>query len=124
MTDVTKVERGDLLGSILDNAIQVGDDLYMLPKGIDEDGCEMFGPYSESNPTVTALQYRQADGGFDIAKDPAVCRVEMVSLGSDEDGCERYRAQPVNDALEATEVIYYQDADGRYVPHKPKADCS
>ncbi|MGI9449797.1 MAG: hypothetical protein ACR2QH_04005 [Geminicoccaceae bacterium] len=124
MTSVTKFERGDLLGNILDNAIQVGDDLYMLPKGIDDDGCEMFGPYSENNPTVTALQYRQADGSFDIAKDPAVCGVEMVLLGKDTEGCEMYRAQPVNGVLEPTEVLYYQDAHGRYVPHKPEASCS
>lgn len=124
VTDITKLDRSDLMEKVLDKAIQVGDDLYMLPKGIDEEGCEMFGPYSETNPTATAIHYRQADGSFDIVKDPAVCKVDMVALGPDPDGCEMFQAQPVNSELEATRVTYYRDADGRYVIHKPQSGCS
>ncbi|MGH1483041.1 MAG: hypothetical protein ACRBM6_30765 [Geminicoccales bacterium] len=111
------------LDSILDKAIQVGEGKYMLPKGIDEDGCEMFGAYSTSGPSVTAIQYRQADGGFDIAKDPAVCRVDMVAIGTDPSGCEMYRAKPINADLSTTDVTYFRDADGRYVVHQTGRSC-
>lgn len=114
----------NLTEDLLEKAIKVGDDLYMLPKGIDDEGCEMFGPFSENNATVTALQYRQADGSFNIAKDPAVCGVEMVALGTDPEGCEMYRAQPVTSQLAPTEIVYYRDAEGRYVPHKQTTNCS
>jgi len=95
----------------------------MIPKGIDEDGCEMFGAYSTSGPTITALQYRQADGGFDIVKDPAVCRVDMVAIGTDPSGCEMYRAKPINADLSTTDVTYFRDADGRYVVHQTGRSC-
>lgn len=124
VTDIKKLDRSVLLERSLDNAIQVGDDLYMLPKGIDDDGCEMFGPHSTKNATLTALHYRQADGSFNIARDPAICGVEMVAIGPDDDGCERYQAQPVNPALSPTEVVYYQAADGRYVVYKSQSACS
>lgn len=107
----------------LSNAIQLGDNFYMLPKGIDEDGCEIFGPYSKGGMTVTALYHRQADGGFDIAKDPAICRVEMISIGAEVAGCEMYRAEPVNRDLDALDITYMRSADGRYVVYRAKADC-
>ncbi len=119
-----KINRSRVSVDLLKNAIQVGDDLYMRPQGIDDDGCEMFGAYSKNSPTVTALQYRQPDGTFSIVKDPAVCGVEMVSLGNDEEGCEMYQAKPVTDALEPTPVVYYKDADDRFVPTKPRSSCS
>ncbi len=123
VTDLTKLDRSELLDKVLKNAVQVSDSLYMVPKGIDDDGCEMFGPYSTTGPTATAIHYRQADGGFDIAKDPAVCKVDMVALGSDPEGCEMYRAKPVNNELAATDVTYYRDAEGNYVAHKTKPSC-
>lgn len=121
---IKNLDRSGLVDKIAENAIQAGDDLYMIPNGIDDDGCEMFGPFSKNNPTVTAMYYRQADGGFNVTKDPASCRVEMVSLGTDDSGCEMYRAQPVNSDLVATDVVYYQDSDGRYMPRKPQPSCS
>ncbi len=116
-------DRGDFLESTLDRAIQVGEGKYMIPKGIDEDGCEMFGPYSTSGSTVTAIHYRQADGSFNVAKDLAVCKVDMVAIGTDPAGCDMYRAKPINADLAATDVTYYRDADGRYVVHKAGAGC-
>jgi len=124
VADLANLNRGDLIDKIAENGIQVGDDLYMIPNGIDDDGCETFGPFSKTNATVTAMHYRQADGSFSIAKDPAVCGVQMASLGTDESGCEMYQAQPVNGVLEPTDVVYYRDADGRYLPNKPKTSCS
>lgn len=124
VTDISKMDRNELMEKVLERAIQVGDDLYMIPKGIDEDGCEMFGPYSKANPTATAIYYRQADGSFNATKDLAVCRVDMVALGSDPDGCEMFRARPQNGDLEAVDVTYYRGEDDRYVAHKPPSDCS
>ena len=119
-TNSTFENGGDPIDKLLEPSIQVGEDLYMLPKGIDEDGCEAFGAFSKTGPTIAAIQYRQADGGFGIAKDPKVCGVEMVALGKDKDGHEMYQAMPNNSSLEPTEVVYYQGAGGRYVPHKTK----
>lgn len=117
------VDREALMTKRVATAIQVGDDLYMVPSGVDEQGCEMFNPFSNNSPSVKAIHYRQADGSFNIVRDPAVCKVEMVAIGLDEDGCERYQAQPVNPDLSPTEVIYYRDADGRYMVYKPKPGC-
>ncbi|MEM8948551.1 MAG: hypothetical protein AAGA21_13770 [Pseudomonadota bacterium] len=113
-------------GTVPEMAIQVSDDLFMIPTGVDEDGCETFTPFSTSdNPVKTAVHFRQADGGFGIARDPDVCRVEMLAMEPDDDGCERYRAQPVNADLPVeNEVIYYRTADDSYKAWKPKSSCS
>ena len=124
MSTKEKLGGANPLEKILDRAIQVSDNLYMIPKGVDEDGCEMFGPYSTSGSTATAIHYRQADGSFDIAKDPAVCKVDMVAIGTDPEGCEMYHARPINADLGATDVTYYRDADGHYVVHKTGSDCN
>ena len=117
---------GGLEGKVPETAIQVSDDLFMIPTGLDDDGCETFKPFSTSdNPVKTAIHYRQADGGFGIARDPEVCSVEMVPIEPDDDGCERYRAQPVNADLPVeNEVIYYRSADDGYKVWKPKSVCS
>lgn len=123
---VKKLNSGALSGKIPDVAIPVSDDLFMIPAGLDEDGCETFKPHSAGgNPVKTALYFRQADGGFGIARDAAVCKVELTSMGPDEDGCERYRAMPVNaDLPMENEVIYYRKPDDSYSAWKPKESCS
>ena len=55
------------------DAIQVGDDYYMVPAGTDSDGCQLFRPWSGSNPVKTALYYQKADGSFMIGKEEAGC---------------------------------------------------
>ncbi|MGI9505494.1 MAG: hypothetical protein ACR2RE_20855 [Geminicoccaceae bacterium] len=107
-------------------SIRVGDDLVMIPAGVDEDGCEMFKPRSANRVVKTAIHYRQADGSFGIARDPAICRVDMTSIGSDEEGCERYHAIPRNAGLPplAEEIVYYKAADGRYLARKPRDGCA
>lgn len=106
--------------------VQVGADLYMVPTGIDDEGCEVFNPYSDKNPVNTALHFRQADGSFGIARDPAVCRVDMVAMAPDDDGCARYRAVPINGDLPplTTEIIYHMSTDGSYSPQKPRNGCA
>lgn len=113
-------------GPITSMSIRVGDDLFMIPSGPDDDGCEIFKPYSVHNPVKAAIHYRQADGSFGIARDPKVCRTEMKSIGPDEEGCERYRAVPINADLPplAHQIVYYQASDGGYSARKPKDSCS
>lgn len=122
---IRKLDSGGIEKKLPEMAIQVSDDLFMIPAGLDEDGCETFNPFSTSdNPVKTAIHFRQADGGFGIAHDPAVCKVEMTSMGPDEDGCERYRAVPVNADLPIdNEVIYYKTADGSYSASRPEDSC-
>lgn len=107
-------------------SIRVGEDLVMIPSGIDDDGCEMFKPSSVNNVVKTAIHYRQADGGFGIARDPAICRVDMTSIGPDEEGCERYRAVPRNADLPSLdeEIVYFKAEDGRYLARKPRDGCA
>lgn len=126
MGDVKGYHRSAIADRFKDVGVQVGTDLYMVPTGIDDEGCEAFNPYSDKNPVNTALHFRQADGSFGIARDPSVCRVEMVAMEPDDDGCERYRAVPVSDDLPAltTEIVYYKAADGSYSPHKPRNVCA
>lgn len=122
--EVEKPERSDVRAKA--GMIPVSDDLFMIPSGLDEDSCEMFRPFSANNPVKAAIHYRQADGSFGIARDPAVCQVEMASVGPDEGGCEHYRAVPVNADLPplASEIVYYKSGDGRYSARKPTDDCS
>ncbi|MEM7041226.1 MAG: hypothetical protein AAF543_00300 [Pseudomonadota bacterium] len=118
------LDSGGLSDRLRKVAIQVGDDFFMIPTGLDEDGCETFKPHSANNPVKAAIYYRQADGTFGIARDPDICKVEMTSIGPDADGCERFRAVPVNADLPVEqEVIYYQAGDGGFSPRKPRASC-
>lgn len=123
---IKNLSRGGIGGKVPEVAIQVSDDLFMIPTGLDEDGCEMFKPHSTSdNPVKTAIYYRQADGGFGIARDLAVCKVDMVPMEPDDDGCERYRALPVNASVAIeNEVYYYKAADDSYTASKPVNRCS
>lgn len=124
MTKPEGIDRGAIVDHVRSTGIPVSDDLFMIPTGIDDEGCETFNPFSENNLVTTAVHHRQADGSFGIARDPAVCRVEMMAMGPDDTGCERYRAVPVNkDLLMENEVVYYRLADGGYSPRKPKSSC-
>ena len=95
--------------------VSVGNGVFMIPMGLDDVQCERFNPFSAKRPTKRAIHYRQADGRFDILRDPAVCKVNMVALGRDANGCETFRALPVNKNLPAIDIVYYLHADGRYL---------
>ena len=55
------------------DAIQVGDDYYMVPSGTASDGCPKFRPWSESGRVPAAIYYRKADGDFTRSRDQADC---------------------------------------------------
>ena len=116
------IDRGAIADQVKKLGIPVGADLYMIPAGIDDEGCETFNPFSEKNLVKTAIHYRQADGSFGIARDPAICKVDMVAMESEEDGPDRYRAVPVNADLPPldVEIVYYKTSDGSYSANKPK----
>ncbi len=122
---IRNLDSGLIEERVREVAIQVSDDLFMIPTGLDDDGCETFKPHSTGgNPVKTAIHFRQAEGGFGIAHDPAVCKVEMTSMGPDEDGCERYRAAPVNADLPLEdEIVYYKAADASFSALKPRGSC-
>lgn len=55
------------------DAIAVGDDVYMVPAGVDSDGCAMFRVFSPTKMVVQAVHYRAADGTFVMDKVEAAC---------------------------------------------------
>ena len=56
------------------NAIVVGDDLYMVPVGSDDNGCQMYRTFSLNNAVVAAMFFRTADGKFVIDKNKSNCK--------------------------------------------------
>ena len=59
--------------AVPDNAIPIGDDLYLVPLGKDGDGCEQFSPVSPTKVVATVIYYRDRDGGFTTDKLKAGC---------------------------------------------------
>ena len=55
------------------DAIQLGEDYYMVPSGTAADGCPQFRPWSASGRVPTAIYYRKADGDFTRSRDQADC---------------------------------------------------
>jgi hypothetical protein len=54
-------------------AIEVGEDLYQVPIGTDDDGCPMFRMYSPTRLVAQAIYYRDAAGGFTMSRQEAAC---------------------------------------------------
>lgn len=54
-------------------AIEVGEDLYQVPIGTDEDGCPMFRMHSPTRLVAQAIYYRDLAGGFTMSKQEAAC---------------------------------------------------
>lgn len=54
-------------------AIQVDDDIYMVPAGRDPDGCAWFTPFSRTKMVAAVLYYRDRSGGFTMRKSEAAC---------------------------------------------------
>jgi hypothetical protein len=54
-------------------AIPVGQDLYQVPIGVDDEGCPMFRMYSPTKLVAQAIYYRDASGGFTMEKRAAAC---------------------------------------------------
>jgi hypothetical protein len=57
-------------------AIQVGEELYQIPIGADDDGCPRFRMYSPTKLVPQAIYYRNAAGGFTTSKEGAACASE------------------------------------------------
>jgi hypothetical protein len=54
-------------------AIPVGDDLYQVPIGEDEDGCPMFRLFSPTQMVVQAIFWRTPEGDFTMDRAEADC---------------------------------------------------
>ena len=54
-------------------AIQVGEQVYQVPIGEDDDGCPMFRMYSPTKLVAQVISYRDAAGGFTTSKREAAC---------------------------------------------------
>jgi hypothetical protein len=58
---------------IPEGAIKVRDGYYMVPVGVDDDGCAMFSAYAPGMMTDQAIRFRRADGTFTVNKEEAAC---------------------------------------------------
>lgn len=56
-----------------DNAVQVGEDLYMVPLPGRIGGCQAYRQASRTRMVTAALYYRGRDGGFVLDRNKAVC---------------------------------------------------
>jgi hypothetical protein len=54
-------------------AIRVGEELYQIPIGADDDGCPRFRLYSPTKLVAQAIYYRDAAGGFTTNRQEAAC---------------------------------------------------
>lgn len=64
---------GDL---VPDGAVPVGDDLYMVPAGVDRDGCAQFTAWSAAKAVLQVIYYRDRNGGFTTDRSKADCGKE------------------------------------------------
>jgi hypothetical protein len=54
-------------------AIQIGDQLYQVPIGADDDGCARYRLYSPAKLVAQAIYYRDPAGGFTPDRRRAAC---------------------------------------------------
>jgi hypothetical protein len=54
-------------------AIPIGDQLYQVPIGADDDGCPRYRLYSPTRLVAQALYYRDPAGGFTPDRRQAAC---------------------------------------------------
>jgi hypothetical protein len=54
-------------------AVQVGEDLYQVPIGEDEEGCTIYRLHSQSLLVAQVISYRSAAGGFTTDRRNADC---------------------------------------------------
>ncbi len=55
------------------NAILVGDQLYMVPTGKIDAGCQMYRAFSPTDSVVAAIFYRGTDGKFVMDRSKSEC---------------------------------------------------
>ncbi len=56
------------------NAILVGDDLYMVPVGSDDNACQRYRKFSPNKAVVALIFYKGADGKFVMDKSKSDCK--------------------------------------------------
>ena len=54
-------------------AIKVGEDLFMVPAGLDASGCALFTPWSATKAVIMVIHYRDRSGGFTPNRSQADC---------------------------------------------------
>lgn len=59
--------------SVPEGAIPIGEDLYMVPAGRDNDGCEQFTAWSSTKAVAQVIYYRARSGGFTTSRSQADC---------------------------------------------------
>jgi len=61
-------------GEIPAGAVQIEDEVYMVPAGIDSQGCETFTMWSPTKAVIMVIHYRDGKGGFTPDRSQAACR--------------------------------------------------
>lgn len=61
---------------IPENAIPVGENMYMVPLGEDESGCMMYQAHAPGRLVAQVIHYRAADGRFVTDKREAACMTD------------------------------------------------
>ena len=64
---------GEQAADLPPGAIQVGEELYQVPIGEDEDGCTMYRLHSPSLLVAQVISYRDGLGGFTTDRRQAAC---------------------------------------------------
>jgi hypothetical protein len=61
------------LAEVPPGAIPIGDQLYQVPIGADDEGCPRYRLYSPTKLVVQAIYYRDPAGGFTPDRRQAAC---------------------------------------------------
>ena len=56
-----------------EGAIEIGEDMYMVPVGVSAAGCRQYTAWSSTKAVLTVIQYRRSDGGFTMIEEEADC---------------------------------------------------
>jgi hypothetical protein len=64
---------GEAAAEVPPGATRIGDELYQLPIGTDDDGCPRYRLYSPTRLVAQVIYYREAGGGFTTDRRQAHC---------------------------------------------------
>lgn len=56
-----------------EGAVEVGEGIYQVPVGRDDDGCAMYQLHAPGQAVIQVISYRRADGAFTTDKSEADC---------------------------------------------------
>ncbi|MBL41412.1 MAG: hypothetical protein CMM49_01995 [Rhodospirillaceae bacterium] len=57
----------------INNKIYINDNLYLIYKGEDNEGCKFFIPYSKENKTIKVIYYITKKNKYTLNKNKAAC---------------------------------------------------